>query len=82
MVLPGCSLEDAMKRAHDFSAIVAGAPILTSSGPLEVTCSFGIADLSQGSTADELIKMADEALYCAKRAGRNCVRAVPQQATH
>ena len=82
MVLPGCSLEDGMKRAHDFSAIVAGAPILTSSGPLEVTCSFGIADLSQGSTADELIKMADEALYCAKRAGRNCVRAVPQQATH
>jgi diguanylate cyclase (GGDEF)-like protein/PAS domain S-box-containing protein len=40
--------------------------------PLEV--SFGVASLgSQGDTLDALLARADEALYQAKRQGRNCV---------
>jgi len=75
VALPGCSLKDGMKRANEFRSAVVGKPILTSVGPIDVTCSFGIADNSVGSTAEELIKIADEGLYCAKRSGRNCVRA-------
>jgi diguanylate cyclase (GGDEF)-like protein len=39
-----------------------------------VTISIGVASLSKHVVAaDELIRLADEALYAAKRAGRNCV---------
>jgi len=40
-----------------------------------VTVSFGIAERTADMTCiDDLIKAADEALYAAKEAGRNCVR--------
>jgi PleD family two-component response regulator len=40
-----------------------------------VTASFGIASLPEdvAPTADDLIRAADEALYAAKRAGKNRV---------
>ena len=42
---------------------------------ITLTISFGIAALSAGETVDELVVRADNALYAAKRAGRN--RVVP-----
>ncbi|MGD0893857.1 MAG: two-component regulator propeller domain-containing protein [Terracidiphilus sp.] len=75
IVLPGCSLADGLKRAEDFRRTVAESPVLTDAGPIEVTCSFGVAEDSGTSSAEELIKRADEALYCAKRAGRDRVEA-------
>ncbi len=41
---------------------------------LNVTISLGIAQARDGDTVDTLIERADQALYTAKRAGRNCVR--------
>jgi diguanylate cyclase (GGDEF)-like protein/PAS domain S-box-containing protein len=41
-----------------------------------VTTSIGIAIFEKGMTADQLIKAADDAMYAAKRAGRNCFRAL------
>lgn len=81
MILPGCSLYDGIRRANEFGCAVTQKPILTSFGPIEVTCSFGVAENIGPSTAEELIRKADEGLYCAKNAGRNCVRAIPLQAT-
>jgi diguanylate cyclase (GGDEF)-like protein len=40
----------------------------------QVTTSIGIALLGRGMTADQLVKCADDAMYEAKRAGRNCFR--------
>jgi diguanylate cyclase (GGDEF)-like protein len=39
-----------------------------------VTASFGVALLDPDVTIEESIDRADQALYAAKRAGRNCVR--------
>lgn len=39
---------------------------------LPVTLSVGIAEHEPGAPTDELLRMADEALYAAKRAGRAC----------
>ena len=41
---------------------------------LMVTISLGIAQARDGDTVDTLIERADQALYAAKRAGRDCVR--------
>jgi diguanylate cyclase (GGDEF)-like protein len=38
-----------------------------------VTASFGISCLPAGASFDEAYGQADEALYAAKRGGRNCV---------
>ena len=40
--------------------------------PLQVTCSFGIADLAFNETFEGAFKRADNALFQAKREGRNC----------
>jgi diguanylate cyclase (GGDEF)-like protein len=47
-----------------------------------ITASFGIASLpdDEASTSEELIKLADEALYVAKRAGKNQVGSMPTSA--
>ncbi|MGH8038561.1 MAG: GGDEF domain-containing protein [Stenotrophomonas sp.] len=46
---------------------------------VQVTVSIGMADSGVGDTPQAVIKAADRALYAAKDAGRNCVRAHGQQ---
>jgi len=75
IVLPGCSPSNGVRRAEDFRRAIAETPVLTASGPLTVTCSLGVASHDGVMAAEDLIHQADEALYCAKRLGRNCVRA-------
>jgi diguanylate cyclase (GGDEF)-like protein len=47
---------------------------------LEITISVGVALAYAGDSADSLIGAADRALYAAKDAGRDCVRALTQRA--
>jgi len=56
---------------------VAGLSIPWESQTLKVTVSIGVASLSEcgpAPTPEALVKLADERLYEAKAAGRNCVR--------
>jgi len=68
--LEGYSLEQALGLAEQLRAKIA-APAFAS---MPVTASFGVASLGSGA-ADfaELVNQADEALYRAKRTGRNRV---------
>jgi diguanylate cyclase (GGDEF)-like protein len=50
------------------------------SGPLHVTVSFGIAQVSENESLRNLIRRADEALYQAKNSGRNRVCAATRLA--
>ena len=45
-----------------------------------MTASFGVAVKDDLQTADELVAVADEALYAAKRAGKNRVMPNPEDA--
>jgi diguanylate cyclase (GGDEF)-like protein len=73
LVLPHCTLADAVHRAEEFRKAIAETPVPTNAGPLAVTCSIGVAASEVGMTAEELIHQADDAMYSAKRAGRNRV---------
>jgi diguanylate cyclase (GGDEF)-like protein len=81
VVLPGTDLEGAYNLAERVRAGIEELvlPLLEGDGDLRVTASFGVATLP-GSAEDirGLIAAADEALYRAKRAGKNrTVRAEP-----
>jgi len=41
-----------------------------------ITASFGLTEYKDGDTLDSILQRADEALYKAKDAGRNCIRSV------
>jgi diguanylate cyclase (GGDEF)-like protein len=68
---------DAATAAERMRTAVESTPIRHRPGTpgLTVTISFGVAQrTSVTANPDELIHLADEALYAAKAAGRNCVR--------
>ena len=74
VVLPGTDLEGAYNLAERVRAGIEelALPLLDGEGTLAVTASFGVATLP-GSADDmrDLVAAADEALYRAKRAGKN-----------
>ena len=74
-VLPGCNLTNALKVAERMRHAMSAVPINTSAGEVELTASFGVAsfDMAHALNPDAMIAAADEALYRAKRAGRNRV---------
>jgi diguanylate cyclase (GGDEF)-like protein/PAS domain S-box-containing protein len=73
LVLPDSSLNDAELRADDLRSKVRQLAIShreTALGP--ITCSVGIAEFPvDGSTAEELLRVADKCLYEAKTQGRD-----------
>ncbi|MBK8594380.1 MAG: diguanylate cyclase [Holophagales bacterium] len=71
-LLPHCDAAAALATAEKLRAVVS-AP--SPSGAWTVTASFGVAQLRPGEGPEELMKRADAALYDAKAAGRNAVRA-------
>jgi len=77
IVLPGVTLEQAQAVAERLRSDVealAGSSI-RSTRDLKVTSSFGLSIFEPGITdPSELIDRADQALYAAKKGGRNCVR--------
>jgi diguanylate cyclase (GGDEF)-like protein len=87
VVLPGTDLDGAFNLAERVRAGVEELelPLLDGHGTLKLTASFGVATLTgspgAGGSAPsmrELVAAADEALYRAKRAGKNrTVRAEP-----
>ena len=73
VVLPSCAPHNGMQRAEELRCAIAERPIPTALGPLAVTCSLGVAAYDGAMRPEDLIHLADEALYRAKRQGRNCV---------
>jgi diguanylate cyclase (GGDEF)-like protein len=77
ILLPETELADARIAAERLRRAVANEPIASSAGPITITISIGAALATPRlDDAAELMKQADDALYAAKRGGRNCVAAV------
>ena len=75
VVLPGCDGEGMQQQAERLRTCVGGSPIVTAEAPLAVTLSVGVACADPGKNQMELLQAADEALYRAKRNGRDRIEA-------
>ncbi len=84
MVFPGLDHEGALQLAERLRRVLCASPVVTEGGPVRITASLGVSALAAGDhrTAESLIEAADQALYRAKKSGRNQVeRAVMALAT-
>ena len=73
IVLP--SVDDGVAVAERVRAAVAAASVQLDGGPVRITASVGVSVLRAGKdTLDAAIDRADDAVYLAKAAGRDCVR--------
>ena len=72
VILPQCDRENAMKVAERLRESIASTPVDKVG---QVTASIGVATYPTGANnKEELVEMADRAMYLAKAAGRNRVR--------
>lgn len=76
VLLPNVGLPEAIEVAERIRQSVSAYPIRDAEGASlpGITLSIGVAALGPGMTPEALIGAADEELYRAKAAGRNCVR--------
>ncbi|SEQ59723.1 diguanylate cyclase (GGDEF) domain-containing protein [Amphritea atlantica] len=70
-IIPDCPLSQAYNIAEGLRSKIAGKSIATSQGDIHVTLSCGIAEFTPNSDANELFERADQALYQAKKQGKN-----------
>lgn len=73
VLLENTSLHTAYQVAERIRRRIAGQPIQLGDASVEVTISQGLAMYREGDDVPALLRRADQAMYRAKAAGRNCV---------
>ncbi len=74
LILPDCQKEAALLKAQELCERLRTIAMKPGTGPSQVTASFGVASYPlDAQDASALLQCADEAMYEAKRTGRNRV---------
>jgi diguanylate cyclase (GGDEF)-like protein len=73
VICPGTPQGEALRIAERIRARLAAAPILVGPEAIAITFSLGVAEHRPGMEPKKLFEAADDALYRAKRSGRNRV---------
>jgi len=77
IIMPETSLDKALLVTGRIRVAVAAFDWNVVAPGLVVTFSAGIAASAKGDTVDTIIKRADDAMYSAKRIGRDCIMTAP-----
>lgn len=78
VLLPETSASGALNLAQRVCESLAAEAVSSTSEPIKFTCSIGVAEWDKSSSSADLLKRADQAMYQAKRLGKN--RAVVAEA--
>jgi diguanylate cyclase (GGDEF)-like protein len=75
LILPEAGLEESFVIAERIRRLVESTPFEVAGAQVNLTLSMGISNFPshRAKSKEELVKMADQALYDAKRGGRNKV---------
>ncbi len=75
VLMPQTDLRGGIAQAERVRERIAATPFAYNTGPLLVTASFGVSalDRQRSYTSEDMIREADQALYQAKRTGKNRV---------
>jgi diguanylate cyclase (GGDEF)-like protein len=74
-ILTNCAAAEAIRAAERIRQAVSGTPMRVMGSEIKLTVSIGVSQFRAADLVEELVRRADQALYAAKRAGRNCVQA-------
>lgn len=74
LVMPGADGESALRAAERLRQRIEGESIKVHAGSVRITVSIGVSTSLAGEGRERLVARADEAMYRAKEAGRNCCR--------
>jgi diguanylate cyclase (GGDEF)-like protein len=81
VTMPQTAEPEAKRVAERLRESLSEAEIDTKDGKLRVTVSIGLAQwITSDNSIEDTIERADQALYAAKRAGKNCVTVAPRSA--
>ena len=74
ITLPESKLADGLALAERLRRSIHDLSVFEGMSEIKITASFGVAELTPGQKAEELLNAADQELYRAKSEGRDCVR--------
>lgn len=74
IILPSTGAEEASQAMEKLRESLASSPFNFHGKPVGITMSFGVTEIKEGDSLDDVFTRADEALYQAKEDGRNLVR--------
>ena len=78
VILPETGLQEAVRSAERIRAAVEEMEVAAETGPIRITISVGVAELTMGAKAvPKILREADQAMYLAKQRGRNQVAVLP-----
>lgn len=73
IVLPDTDINDGKTVLEKLRTNVSNNPILTNNASIKITITLGVAASNYAETINDIIKLADNALYEGKRGTKNCI---------